>query len=516
MSNEDGSNKRVVKKTNKNIQKMNIKVSTEDKDEIPRNNKDSRNKTYKLKNSYTTQDKNEDIFQITKNLQHELNSLKLEINESAENDFKEIDSLNNEITELGNQYNELTNENYELIARLKNIENEVSGKFISKFKISKILSREKELAEQNNIKAQIKSKDGQIKIMKKNIQKNENRINEIQNLLEKYGNINVEKLNKDLMNIKKKIEEKEKNINDLLEIEKQHELCKKELSDLNIQYNILLNDVNFEKKMRDAMVKEEKEEKERKENYAPREKIFHNEGEKYAEQVRQKFFSKIKEEDKYKAKINLVKYNLFNNLSKEFDQQIESNQNTSRQLQTENNKIKETNYNVDYSHTSLPSLINSQVFSKIDCKSPKSYLFTEKEKEIFNKLIPEKYANITKEKYNNIEIQINEIEGNMKKEKKEYKKVMNNNKLQIDITNLKIKEESIKIKQKNEEILKNRRKILDKNKEIRDINNKIKKEIEKKEKAKKNNKALLKIISELKKQKEEERKKQEEEEEEEA
>ena len=235
MSNEDGSNKRVVKKTNKNIQKMNIKVSTEDKDEIPRNNKDSRNKTYKLKNSYTTQDKNEDIFQITKNLQHELNSLKLEINESAENDFKEIDSLNNEITELGNQYNELTNENYELIARLKNIENEVSGKFISKFKISKILSREKELAEQNNIKAQIKSKDGQIKIMKKNIQKNENRINEIQNLIEKYGNINVDKLNKDLMNIKKKIEEKEKNINDLLEIEKQHELCKKELSDLNIQ-----------------------------------------------------------------------------------------------------------------------------------------------------------------------------------------------------------------------------------------------------------------------------------------
>jgi chromosome segregation ATPase len=261
MSTEKGNNKRIVKKTNKGGKTVNIKVSTEDIDAISKINNtiednDNRKKTSKIR-YLTNEDEDNNIFARTKNLERQLNSLKIEMNKKAAKEFKKIESLNQQLSELENQQDGLTKENIKLLTKLKGIEKEVANKFENKFKISKIISKEREKANENSLLNQIKARDQQTNTMKKNIKREEKAMKVIKKKLKLAGE--EKNLNEELLSLNDKISTFEKEIEKLNEMIEVHQNCEKEKSSLTSRLNILSNEIDFENKV-EKMVKVEKKE----------------------------------------------------------------------------------------------------------------------------------------------------------------------------------------------------------------------------------------------------------------
>ena len=293
MSTEKGNNKRIVKKTNKGGKTVNIKVSTEDIDAISKINNtiednDNRKKTSKIR-YLTNEDEDNNIFARTKNLERQLNSLKIEMNKKAAKEFKKIESLNQQLSELENQQDGLTKENIKLLTKLKGIEKEVANKFENKFKISKIISKEREKANENSLLNQIKARDQQTNTMKKNIKREEKAMKVIKKKLKLAGE--EKNLNEELLSLNDKISTFEKEIEKLNEMIEVHQNCEKEKSSLTSRLNILSNEIDFENKV-EKMVKVEKKEQ-------TKIKMI-TQNMKYGEKLRKEKLSKVNE--KYNAK----------------------------------------------------------------------------------------------------------------------------------------------------------------------------------------------------------------------
>ena len=289
MSDEKGNNKRTVKKTNKGNKTMNIKISTEDIDDIYKNNNTIENtKTSKIR-YLTHEDQDVDIFTKTKNLENELKSMKLEMNKTAREEFKKIEYLNNKISELDEKQNELKKENVKLLTQFKGIEKDVSKKFENKFKLAKIVAKEKEKANEQNLDVIIKARTQQVNTMQKNINREKKSIQVIEKKLKLSGK--DVKLNEELLKLNNKINEFENEIKELNDIKDVHQNCEKDRTTLTSKYNILSNEIDFENKVKDMVEVQKKE----------RTKIkINTENMIYSEELRKKQLKKVKE--KYSAK----------------------------------------------------------------------------------------------------------------------------------------------------------------------------------------------------------------------
>lgn len=507
MSDEKGNNKRIVKKTNKCTKTMNIKISTEDKDPIIKSNKTLGNKNVKkktsaIKYSYLSQEEDNDVFQKTKTLEKELNKLKIKMNKTAEKEFKQIESLNNKISVLQDEQNEATKENNKLLSKLRDIEKDVSKKFNGKFKLSKIISKQKSQANERNINIEIKSKEGQKKTVQKNIEYNKKEVEKLTNMLEQSKEGGDDQLNQELIELNQKINDYKKEIRELNKLKYEHQYCEKIKSALTSKLNVLSNDIEFENKKQIMIDDVEKKE--------PTKIKILSKNMAYSQELRKK---SLQNTEKYNTRNNLLKYKLFKDLTKDFDEKIESNLNTSRNYKNKSNinqHYMKTSANVQRSSFSSSKKID--ITSRVDSSMPKNFLFSEKEKEILNQLIPEEYMNNFNERYNNVENQINKIEEEKTAEFEKMKDEKDNCKIQIDILNLKIKEESMKIIKKNVSLVNNHKKISQLKQAINLINKEIKNANANISKLKKNNENIKKIIIKVKEQKEEEKMKEEEEE----
>ena len=422
MSDKAGQNKRTVKKTNKCIKTMNIKISTEDKDAVKSNSKSpkktNKKNTTKNNNANLTQKSEVDIFQKTKQLQNELNKLNLTIKTEAEKDFDEINSLKTNISELENQQVELSKENKKLISKLKGLENDINQKFSSKFKLSKIVANQKKLANKTDIEKQIKSKEKQVETAQKNMKYMEKEYAKLSDMVEKSKNGEDKILEEELSGISKKIEYMESEIQKLLSIRAEHESCEKKRLLLISQINVLSNEIEFESKKQNIPMgtlptigKEKKgnsESKKKKEDPKNPTKSM-----EYSQKIRKDLFKDV---EKYNTRAQLAKYKIFNALKKEFEEKSDENF-TSRNVNGENkNQVPQR---IGYSLSSIAYL--KEIKSKIDDSAPKKNLFSEKDKEILQKLIPENNLNSLNERYNNIETEINKMDEEKTKENKEIK-----------------------------------------------------------------------------------------------
>ena len=500
MSDDAGSNKRKIKKTKTGAKTLNIKISTEDKDIISNNNNKKGNKQNQKSASKTNQNSTEkediDIFQQTKNLNKELDSLNSKIQSSTKNGLEELKSLNDKLSELEEEQVNLTKKNYKLLSELKNIENNVSTKFEKKFKMSKIVSKQKKLANKTDLNVQIKAKEGQTQLLQKNIERNKKDLEVLQQKIEKAKDMDTKALSEELNNLNKEIEKKQNEIKNLNVYKEEHENCEKKKSTLKSKINVLSNEIDFENKRKNMSTKviEKK----------PKTKIImSSKAQQYGKDIRAGVLENV--EEKYSSKRSLIKFKFFNYLINEFDQEIDGNTNTSRKKN--NNTHLKTSSN-ENSKIVLPPYLRD-INSKIDNSSTKKHLFSDKEKEVLKVLVPEEYMTNFNERYKNIENQINEIEKETNKENEVIKSEIDNNKLKIDEIGLKIKEENIKKIVKNSEIKKNDRKISDLKKEITKIKSLIKEEEKKISKTSKSNEYIKKILNEFKKKKEEEEQEQE-------
>ena len=442
----EGQNKRIIKKS-KNSDTMNIKVSTRDKDILSKDNEINLNIDGKNKNNTNKKESNSKklekeegkkenldiekriskLMEENEELEAELDSIKSTLKLKSEEELSQILKLNKDLSELEKDQINVSKENQTLLKKLKNMENEVSKRFENKFKLSKVIQRQKNIEKENkrDLNKEIKVKEKEniniqkfIKIYKKDIKM-------IDKLLEdnkKEGNEN--QLNDELKVINDKINLLEKEIVGLKKIKSGHRLCQKNENILKIKNNVLLNEIEFETK-KSNMIETEKKEPTKIKNV--------NMSMEYGENVRKHILKNNKK--KYNSKIRLFNYKSYNFLLKELnDNKKKENEGSSYQKLRQ--KSLQTLGNADIPNFS--SFLKNEISLRIDSKTPKKYLLLEEEKEILKKLLPNDYYNNINEKYNSIENEINEIEGKFK----------NNETLKNDINLENVKYEGISLKLK--------------------------------------------------------------------
>ena len=516
MSSNAGENKRTVKKGKNTEKSLNIKVSTEDKDQIGNNNKKTlkKNQSATLKNVDQIVEEDIDVFEKTKNLEQELDNLKIEMNNTSQRAFRELEELNNKISELHQNEINLVSKKNNLMSRLKGIEQQVSEKFSSKFKISKILAKKKELEKKKDINTQIKSAEKQQKTAQKNIKYYEKEIQKLEALLEENKDGKEEELNTKLTDFNKSINENLNRIKELNKMKKNHQFCDNAITNLNIKLNELKNEIEFQKKL--LNMKESKDKKEA-DNIVQRESspnepiiiknkvdVNSNYGKKviFSEKIRDKSLKKAN--NKYSSKQMINRYKYYNYLTNELDDKsmIDNKINIKNRNSLDNN-INQTNRNqvktmANAEQNSFSAYMKKEVPAKIKITKPKNYLISEKENKYISKLLPEDYVKKVTEKYGEIENKIKEIEDGKKKENKQLKSALDEDKIQIERLNLKNKEEEMKKIKNNDIFTKNKKKILDLKKQISELNENINKEKAMIKKKDKNIEFLSKKIEELK------------------
>ena len=159
----EGQNKRKVKKT-KNNAIMNIKVSTQDKDILSKDNeinlniegtKKAKGKNATLNSTVKKEEKIEtrisNLIQQNEKLTKELDQIKSNIKIIEEKEISEIVSLNQEFSTKESEQVKLYKDNQVLLSNLKKIDEEVANRYADKFKISKLISKQKKMANVTNL-----------------------------------------------------------------------------------------------------------------------------------------------------------------------------------------------------------------------------------------------------------------------------------------------------------------------------------------------------------------------------
>ena len=492
----EGQNKRKVKKT-KNNAIMNIKVSTQDKDILSKDNeinlniegtKKAKGKNATLNSTVKKEEKIEtrisNLIQQNEKLTKELDQIKSNIKIIEEKEISEIVSLNQEFSTKESEQVKLYKDNQVLLSNLKKIDEEVANRYADKFKISKLISKQKKMANVTNLDTEIKSKEIQAENIQKFINYNKKEVQKLKDLLEQYGENTEEKLSEELNELNAKINEIQIEIKRLNHIKLQHKHCQKQKYILQSKLNVVSNDLEFESK-KSNMIETEKKEPTKIKNV--------NMSMEYGEKVRNKSLQNAK--NKFSNKIKILNYKSYDYLINEFNENRKSKDNLTISYKNEDksNNLK-TSGNIE--NSALSSYFRD-VNHKIDTSTPKKYLFNEKEKEVLKKLIPNEYYNNINEKYKNAENQLTEIED-MFKDNDAIRNQLYYDNVRNEAVNLKLKEQ-IQIKTNlNIDYNKNHKKMADLKKKIKELTDSMNIQESLLNKKNKRNKIIKKKINELK------------------
>ena len=465
---KEGENKRVVKKVINN-DTLNIKVSTQDKDVLLKDNEINLNiesttkpkrKSTKLKLKLNGINQDVDIntrisklIEENESLESQLNELKSNMAIITDKEMEEIVALNKEISKKENEQIKLHKTNMNLLSKLQNMEKEVSDRFANKWNASKVIAKQKKIIYKKNLNTEIKSTEGQQENIQKIINYNQKEIKKLNKLLEEA---NEEKLTNELKEINDKIDEIQNDIKRLNKIKLEHKLCQKNINILKCNLNVANNELEFEFKKSNMMTLPKKE---------PTKISNPSISLIYGEKIRNKSLQNTKV--KFSSKLKILKYKNFNFLKNEYkDNIIMPHKNLIK------NKLKTTE-NLDSSN--IFKYLKNEINCKIDASTPKLHLFSESEKKVIQKLLPTEFFNHINEKYNQAENKLVQIEEKFK----------GNNKLksEIDLENVKNDELNLQLKRNkivrndlNLDISKNNKKILEIRNKIKEVNDNIKRQ----------------------------------------
>ena len=493
----EGQNKRKVKKS-KNNAIMNIKVSTRDKDVLLKDNeinlniegtKKDKGKNETL-NSSAKKEKEENIetrisnlIEQNQKLTNELDQIKSNIKTIEEKEIAEIVSLNQEFSTKENEQIKLYKNNQSLLSNLKKVDEEVAKKYAEKFKISKLIAKQKKKANIISIDTEIKSKEIQAQNVQKFINYNKKEVQKLKDLLEKYGENTEAKLSEELNGLNAKINEIQNEIKRLNLTKFQHKNCQKQKYLLQSKLNVVSNDIEFESK-KSNMIETEKKEPTKIKNI--------NMTMEYGQKIRNRSLQNTK--NKYSSKIKIFNYKSYNYLVNEFNENRKSRENLTISYKSEekSNNLK-TSGNIEDSAQYFRDINH-----KIDISSPKKYyLFNEKEKEVLKKLIPNEYYNNINEKYKNAENQLTEIEDKLKDNDGIRNQLYFDN-VRNEAIQLKLKEQMQVKTNLNIVYNKNYKKIADLKRKIKELTESMNVQESLLNKKNKRNKAINKKINELK------------------
>ena len=377
--------------------------------------------------------KNENNNIISKKIQKN-EEIKLKIEEINSETLKEkgklldeINTYNNKLSQQQKEINDLNKENYNLIAKLKDIRNELD----SNVKIAKIFNLKfTELKKKKkNLQKKINCREEELKIEIKNKERETKEKEKIKKLLEENKEKREIFLNDEKNILENYIQTLQKDIKKLQSILNQHIYCSKNIYNLRNIKNFLENDYEFELKKLNM----------------PEESI------PIKKKSKSTTNNKIKLEKKSKEKeIIEINKNSKNYIYKQFE-------------------LAQRNYIKNYG-SSIPK---TNTINESETIQDRKNLFLNEEINVLKKVIPEKNINQFNERYNNLLTEKQLLKERMKKNSTLVNEI-NNHKMLISYSEVKKKELLIAKTGLKSDFVKNRKLIETLNQKIIELNKEIK------------------------------------------
>ncbi len=371
---------------------------------------------------------------------NKLNSIEKQIIIEKNSSTEEINEINEELKEKDIDIKKLADDNKILYNELRNIKDEVDDKM----KIIRIIKlKENELLKtEERLNKDIKVSEKEIIITTRNIEIYKKEKDNLEKLLKNNNENKQYNLNLKLQSLNLERENLEKEIKDDKTFMKEHKFCEKKKQKLQNKLNIIRNELEFEKK-----------------------KLNMNEQRK-------------NDENKYSDDLNIDDINKKSRILNRTEIQSPG-----KKLKKKEPTLQKTTTPIwkelEIAHKKyLKSISNrtaKQIFeNKIQDERSKFGLFSPKEVEILSKLIPNDFLEIYQQRYDNVEMQKQEIEEQILYGNSNVKQEIKENKHKIDKSNLKMKEQNIKTGKLNEDLSKLKRLGNECNNEIKIINEHLK------------------------------------------
>ena len=460
--------------TNKNFSsnesKMKISSDENQKANSKSQNKNKAKKSKKDKKVQETQtqtgEEQKDNLTILKEknskLESDLNHVKLDIDMERNNSIKESNNLNLKISEINNEINRLRLDNKYLTNNLYSMQKKLETK-INQSMHTKMRNKSGEIENNNNEKLNksIKLKEKMILNSKQNLKLLKKEKEVLEKEIKKIEGVKKESLKKHLEDIKNTQNEKIKEMEELKNIQSEHsKICVKKISELLKQYDLIKKEYEFE--IKKCKVINEKSINKNLNNVmisrsSKNVKIISSSENNNTNNINKTFsknkITKNKKLTIYDAQAKKNNYNIFDfysrryiennkkdNISKINEGFLQENNINSDRKDSPSNIVSNS---INYTSSNEPNKNNIMMNMKLNniSNQNKNYyknktLFTESEKQLLSKLIPNKLLDNYEQKYELLQKENNNIKIKMKDSTSKKRLSKSNNILKLQNSNL--------------------------------------------------------------------------------
>ena len=461
-------------KTNKNFSsnESKMKISSDENQKVnsKSQNKNKAKKSKKDKKVQETQtqtgEEQKDNLTILKEknskLESDLNHVKLDIDMERNNFIKESNNLNLKISEINNEINRLRLDNKYLTNNLYSMQKKLETK-INQSMHTKMRNKSGEIENNNNEKLNksIKLKEKMILNSKQNLKLLKKEKEVLEKEIKKIEGVKKESLKKHLEDIKNTQNEKIKEMEELKNIQSEHsKICVKKISELLKQYDLIKKEYEFE--IKKCKVINEKSINKNLNNVmisrsSKNVKIISSSENNNTNNINKTFsknkITKNKKLTIYDAQAKKNNYNIFDfysrrniennkkdNISKINEGFLQENNINSDRKDSPSNIVSSS---INYTSSNEPNKNNIMMNMKLNniSNQNKNYyknktLFTESEKQLLSKLIPNKLLDNYEQKYELLQKENNNIKIKMKDSTSKKRLSKSNNILKLQNSNL--------------------------------------------------------------------------------
>ena len=461
-------------KTNKNFSsnESKMKISSDENQKVnsKSQNKNKAKKSKKDKKVQETQtqtgEEQKDNLTILKEknskLESDLNHVKLDIDMERNNSIKESNNLNLKISEINNEINRLRLDNKYLTNNLYSMQKKLETK-INQSMHTKMRNKSGEIENNNNEKLNksIKLKEKMILNSKQNLKLLKKEKEVLEKEIKKIEGVKKESLKKHLEDIKNTQNEKIKEMEELKNIQSEHsKICVKKISELLKQYDLIKKEYEFE--IKKCKVINEKSINKNLNNVmisrsSKNVKIISSSENNNTNNINKTFsknkITKNKKLTIYNAQAKKNNYNIFDfysrryiennkkdNISKINEGFLQENNINSDRKDSPSNIVSSS---INYTSSNEPNKYNIMMNMKLNniSNQNKNYyknktLFTESEKQLLSKLIPNKLLDNYEQKYELLQKENNNIKIKMKDSTSKKRLSKSNNILKLQNSNL--------------------------------------------------------------------------------
>ena len=379
-----------------------------------------------------------------------------QIQNEKEQTLEELKQLNDDIEKKNIDLKKVKNENINLLNQLKEIKNEITKK-INLISIKRIKDEDYE-DKNKKLKLEIKIHEEEIKNLIQLIPQLQKEKENFENIINNNNEETKYNLFNKLIEINNEIELIKKDIKLKKEELKEHdEICKKKIKNLEYEYNLLKNDLDFEKKktiLNQSLSQSKINHEIPTLSYLDDEII-----EKKITTYKYKNYNTIDREDNLKIKKR--ENSFLNSNRKKFKLSTEGEERREKEkLRVSLNplwkNIKELNNNYKNYMRNKPL---KYFFTEREKNNTLKSLFRNKELDILSKIIPEECLKNYSQKFNSIETEKEEINNEYKDEIKIKKQIYKNNTLKLNDSTNKMNKINDERKEINKIIMNQKKKI---------------------------------------------------------